>query len=344
MTKIFDWKENINESELDEISSAIKDGKLVIFPTETVYGIGASIYNNDALKNIFITKGRAQDNPLILHVSSKEMIKDVVTDISDIENKLIDAFMPGPFTLILNKKKHISNIVSANLDTVGIRMPDSKIARTIIEKSNTPIAAPSANLSTKPSCTNLNDLLEDFNNKVPYIIDGGASKIGVESTVVKVINGIPTILRPGKITPEDIYEVTNSVNIDKNINEVKTGKVESPGMKYKHYAPSSNCLLVYMDNENDMINEINKHITKNTYVIGYKEHQNLINTNNFYSFGSINNYEEISSNIFSLLRKVDRNKPELIIIEGLKKEGIGIAVMNRLIKAASHNYIEKLDK
>ena len=115
-------------------------------------------------------------------------------------------------------------------------------------------------------------------------------------------------------------------------------------MKYKHYAPSSKCLLVYMDNENDMINEINKHIAKNTYVIGYKEHQNLINTNNFYSFGSINNYEEISSNIFSLLREVDRNKPELIIIEGLKKEGIGIAVMNRLIKAASHNYIEKLDK
>ena len=344
MTKIFDWKEKINESELDEISSAIKEGKLVIFPTETVYGIGASIYNDDALKNIFITKGRAQDNPLIIHVSSKEMIKEIVTEISDIENKLIDAFMPGPFTLILNKKKHISNIVSANLDTVGIRMPDSKIAKAIIEKSNTPIAAPSANLSTKPSCTNLNDLLEDFNNKVPYIIDGGASKIGVESTVVKVINGIPTILRPGKLTPEDIYEVTNSVSIDKNINEVKTGKVESPGMKYKHYAPSSKCLLVYMDNENDMINEINNHIAKNTYVIGYREHQNLINTNNFYSFGSIHNYEEISHNIFSLLREVDRKKPELIIIEGLKKEGIGIAIMNRLIKAASHNYIEKLNK
>lgn len=344
MTKIFDWKEKINESELDEISSAIKEGKLVIFPTETVYGIGASIYNDDALKNIFITKGRAQDNPLIIHVSSKEMIKEIVTDISDIENKLIDAFMPGPFTLILNKKKHISNIVSANLDTVGIRMPDSKIAKAIIEKSNTPIAAPSANLSTKPSCTNLNDLLEDFDNKVPYIIDGGASKIGVESTVVKVINGIPTILRPGKITPEDIYEVTKIVNLDKNVNEVKTGKVESPGMKYKHYAPSSKCLLIYMDNEKEMINEINNHITNNTYVIGYNEHKKLINTGNFYSFGSIHNYEEISHNIFSLLREVDRKKPELIIIEGLKKEGIGIAIMNRLIKAASHNYIEKLDK
>lgn len=344
MTKVFDWKESINELELKEISNAIKNGELVIFPTETVYGIGASIYDDNALKNIFITKGRAQDNPLIIHVSNKEMIEDIVTDISEIENKLIEAFMPGPFTLILNKKNHISNIVSANLDTVGIRMPDSKIAKAIIESSNTPIAAPSANLSTKPSCTNLNDLLEDFDNKVPYIIDGGSSKIGVESTVVKVINGIPTILRPGKITPEDIYKVAKIVNLDKNVHELKTGKVESPGMKYKHYAPSSKCLLIYMDNEKEMINEINNHITNNTYVIGYNEHRKLINTDNFYSFGSIHNYEEISHNIFSLLREVDRKKPELIIIEGLKKEGIGIAIMNRLIKAASHNYIEKLDK
>ena len=310
-SKYADLKEKINLEKIKEAANSIKTGELVLFPTETVYGIGANALDENAVNKIFKAKGRAGDNPLIVHIADRNKIKDIADDITEMEQMLIDAFMPGPFTLILNKKKHISNIVSANLDTVGIRMPDSKIARTIIEKSNTPIAAPSANLSTKPSCTNLNDLLEDFNNKVPYIIDGGASKIGVESTVVKVINGIPTILRPGKITPEDIYEVTNSVNIDKNINEVKTGKVESPGMKYKHYAPSSKCLLVYMDNENDMINEINKHITKNTYVIGYKEHQNLINTNNFYSFGSINNYEEISSNIFSLLRKVDRNKPEI---------------------------------
>lgn len=341
MTKVFNWKENINNKELEEISKAITNGKLVIFPTETVYGIGASIYDDEALKNIFITKGRASDNPLIVHVSDINMIKDITTSISPIEEKLIDAFMPGPFTLILPKKNKISNIVSANLDTIGVRMPDSLIAHKIIEYSNTPIAAPSANLSTKPSCTNLADLLEDFDNKVPYIIDGGDSKIGVESTVVKVINGVPTILRPGMITPEDIIKVTGNVRIDKNINEVKTGVVESPGMKYKHYAPNSKCLLIYSDDEDKLINEVNDQITNNTIVIGFKEHQDKIHTDKYYIHGSINNYEEISHNIFSLLREVDRLKPDLIIIEGIKKEGLGIAIMNRLIKSASHNYIEK---
>lgn len=341
MTKIFNWKNNIDDDELEEIVTAISEGKLVIFPTETVYGIGASIYSDEALKNIFVTKGRASDNPLIVHVSDINMIHDITTSISPIEEKLIAAFMPGPFTLILPKKDNISNLVSANLNTIGVRIPDSLIARRIIESSNTPIAAPSANLSTKPSCTKLSDLLEDFDNKVDYIIDGGESKIGVESTVVKVINNIPTILRPGKISPSDIKNVVGCVNIDKNVNEVKTGIVESPGMKYKHYAPNSKCLLIYSANEKTLIDEVNNHLLCNTIVIGFKEHKDKIKTNMFYIHGSINNYEEISHNIFSLLREVDRLNPDLIIIEGIKKEGLGIAIMNRLIKSASHNYIEK---
>ncbi|MEG1015373.1 MAG: L-threonylcarbamoyladenylate synthase [Bacilli bacterium] len=341
MTKIFNWNNIINPDELNEIVDAIKEGKLIIFPTETVYGIGASIYNENALKNIFITKNRAQDNPLIVHVSSIEMIRTIVENISPVEEKLINTFMPGPFTLILPKKSNISPIITANSEYVGVRMPNNIIIKTIIESSNTPLAAPSANLSTKPSCTTLKDILEDFNNKVEYIIDGGDSLIGIESTVVKVINEIPVILRPGKITPEDIIKVVGKVNISKNLNKLATGNVESPGMKYKHYAPKSKCILIYSKNEYKLIEEINNNIIDNTYVLGFIEHMNKINTTNFYSLGSINNLEEISHNIFSLLREIDRLNPNLIIIEGVKKEGLGIAIMNRLIKSCSHNYIEK---
>ncbi|MEG1143224.1 MAG: L-threonylcarbamoyladenylate synthase [Bacilli bacterium] len=341
MTKIFNWNNIINPDELNEIVDAIKEGKLIIFPTETVYGIGASIYNENALKNIFITKNRAQDNPLIVHVSSIEMIRTIVENISPVEEKLINTFMPGPFTLILPKKSNISPIITANSEYVGVRMPNNIIIKTIIESSNIPLAAPSANLSTKPSCTTLKDILEDFNNKVEYIIDGGDSLIGIESTVVKVINEIPVILRPGKITPEDIIKVVGKVNISKNLNKLATGNVESPGMKYKHYAPKSKCILIYSKNEYKLIEEINNNIIDNTYVLGFIEHKNKINTTNFYSLGSINNLEEISHNIFSLLREIDRLNPNLIIIEGVKKEGLGIAIMNRLIKSCSHNYIEK---
>ncbi len=227
MTKII---KDLNESVLKEIGASIRKGELVIFPTETVYGIGADATNKKAVDSIFIAKGRANDNPLIVHISNFHMMKDLVETPSNMEQLLIDSFMPGPFTLILKKKDKIPSNVSAGLDTVGIRMPDHEIARKIIEYSNTPIAAPSANISSKPSGTKIEDIKEEFDGKVSYIVDGGETKIGIESTVCKVIDGIPTILRPGKITPEDIKEIAGIVKLDEHIYKKADGKVESPGM------------------------------------------------------------------------------------------------------------------
>lgn len=340
MTKIFDFKNEINKNELEIAANSLKNGNLVIFPTETVYGIGANALNSKAVDDIFIAKGRANDNPLIVHISNFSMLDDLVENVSDLEKMLLDAFMPGPFTLVLKKKNIIPNNVSANLDTVGIRMPSNKIAHDLIEKAGIPIAAPSANISSRPSGTNIDDIKDEFNNKVDIIIDGGESKVGLESTVVKVIDNIPTILRPGKITPEDIIEITGVCKLSDNLFKKAEGIVESPGMKYKHYAPNTKCILIYSDKSNNLIKSIEENIINNTLIIGCEENKNLFNCK-YLSYGSKNNLNEISHNIFTLLRKADTYNPDLIIIEGVKKEGLGIAIMNRLIRAASYNYIEK---
>ena len=188
--KILDWKERINVKELEEVNKTLKSGGLVIFPTETVYGLGADATNDEAVKKIFLAKGRASDNPLIVHLGDKEHITKYAEISSQIEQKLIDVFMPGPFTLILKKKDNIPYNVSAGLDTVGIRIPSNDIAHAILAKSKLPIAAPSANISGKPSGTDITDIKEEFNDKVDYIIDGNVTDIGLESTVVKVIDGI----------------------------------------------------------------------------------------------------------------------------------------------------------
>lgn len=341
MTKIIDFKKKINKNDLDDISTALIKGKLVIFPTETVYGIGANALDKDAVDSIFIAKGRANDNPLIVHISNFDMLKELTYEPSEIEKKLIDAFMPGPFTLILKKKDIIPDNVTCGLDTVGIRFPENEIARKIIENTKLPIAAPSANISSKPSGTKISDIKDEFNRKVDIIVDGGETKIGLESTVVKVINNIPTILRPGKITPDDIKDVIGCVKIDEHVYKKAEGVVESPGMKYKHYAPNTPCLLVYSDNEEEFIKLIKENLTDKTSIIGSIEHQKYFENYKYHSYGSYKNYDEISHNIFSLLREVDHDNADLIIIEGVKKEGLGIAIMNRLIRSCAYNYIEK---
>ena len=207
---VFDWKKGIKQSELNIVVDTLKNDGLVILPTETVYGLGANACSNIACKKIFEAKGRAQDNPLIVHVSDMNMIGRVVQDLSEIEEKLVKAFMPGPFTLILKKSKIISDVASCNMDTIGVRMPSNKIINEVISKSGFPIAAPSANISGRPSGTNVDDIIEEFDGRVSIIVDGGDSDIGIESTVVKVIDNIPVILRPGFITEDDIKKVVRS--------------------------------------------------------------------------------------------------------------------------------------
>lgn len=187
-----------NFKEVREAAQTIKNGGIVLFPTETVYGIGADALNNEAARKIFIAKGRAQDNPLILHISDMDMLSSITENITELEYKLMDAFWPGPFTIILNKKEGIANVATCNGDTVGVRMPSNKIAHDLIRTANVPIAAPSANISGRPSGTNLQDIKEELQEKVDYILDGGECEIGLESTVVRVIENEVKILRPRK--------------------------------------------------------------------------------------------------------------------------------------------------
>lgn len=344
MAIIFDMKDKININEIEKASNLIKEGKLVLFPTETVYGIGADGLNEQAVKNIFITKGRAQDNPLILHVSSFEMITRIAKNINEVEKNLIFKFFPGPLTIILERTKIVPDVVTGGLNTVGVRMPSNIIAKTLIEKANTPIAAPSANISGKPSGTNIKDIFDELNNKVDCIIDGGNTDIGLESTVVRVIDNKVKILRPGKITKEQLEKQGFNVEIDNNVfNKIKENDIVlSPGMKYRHYAPNKKCLLIYSDDNKKFIEKVHE-LEKESNILVVCKNNNTKYFENTIAMG--NTLEEISHNIFTILRQVDKTNASLVVIEGVNKEGLGLAIMNRLIRACSHNYIEiKKDK
>lgn len=341
---VIDLRTDKDYTKIKKAAEAIKNGGLVLFPTETVYGIGADGLNSKAVRKIFEAKGRAQDNPLILHVSSMNMVRKIVKNITDIEYMLMEKFWPGPFTIILPKKDIVPYEVTGILSTVALRMPSNEIARHLIEMSQTPIAAPSANISGRPSGTCIEDIYEELHNKMDYIIDGGKCLVGIESTVVKVENGRVKILRPGKITKEEIEDVVPFVDVDSHVIEKvnSNDKVESPGMKYKHYAPKSRCVLVYSKDENKMVERINELLKDyiNALVICCDENELRYNSKNVLKYGSRDDMSEISSNIFSVLRKVDEISPDIVFIEGVEKKGIGLAIMNRLIRASSYEYIE----
>lgn len=319
----------LTKDELSIAKEELDKGGLVIFPTETVYGLGANALDSKAVDKIFEAKNRASNNPLIVHLKNKNEISKYATIKNDIEQKLIDSFMPGPFTLILQKKDIIPNNVTCNLDTVGIRIPIDEVAHNLLDILDYPIAAPSANISSKPSGTNVDDILPEFNDKVSYIIDGGDSTIGLESTVCKVIDGIPTILRPGFITREDIEHVVGVCNVSKYVMEEAHGKVESPGMMYKHYSPETKCILVNKDKITEVVKNYDKSI-----VIGSNE----VDCYKFYNYGE--NLVTIAHNLFRILREADKENGDIIIIEAVDATGLGLAIMNRLIRTCEYNYIK----
>ena len=324
----------------NDIKEEILKDNLIIFPTETVYGIGANALSEKAVNKIFAVKTRAKNNPLIVHLKDKSEIEKYAIISNQIEQKLIDTFMPGPFTIILKKKEIIPSCVTANMDSVGIRIPIHQMAHEFLELVNVPIAAPSANISSRPSGTKVDDIKDEFDSLVPYIIDNGEATIGLESTVVKVIDNIPTILRPGFITYEDIISLVGCCNIAPGVLTKldNNTKVESPGMLYKHYAPKTNCLLVYSSKIDTLKQIINDNLDDKTIIIGSSKLKD-IPCYHFLNYGDT--LVEISHNIFSLLRLADKYEANKIIIEGVKKEGLGLAIMNRLIRTANFNYIEK---
>ena len=264
------------------------------------------------------------------------MIDQIADDLTELEKKLVNDFFPGPLTIILKRKDTVPNSVTAGLDTVGVRMPANKIARDLIELAGTPIAAPSANISGKPSGTNIQDIFHELNDKVDYILDGGDTKIGLESTVIRVIKNKIYILRPGKVTYDDLNKYADVI-IDSHVleNLDKKEKVLSPGMKYRHYAPNTKCILVYSEDKEKLVKEMKKFDNENNLIITNDKNLNLFD--NAISYGET--LDEISHNIFKILRKIDDENKELVIIEGVKSEGLGLAIMNRLIRACSHNYM-----
>ena len=335
VVKIIDFKDNINQKDLHLIKEVIKNNGIIVFPTETVYGIGASIYSLEGIKKIFASKGRPNDNPLIVHISSREMLNDISLDIDDVSALLMDTFWPGPLSIILPKKDTIADIITGGLDTVGVRMPANDIALKIISTCNTPLAAPSANASGRPSGTDISDIYEELKDKVDLIIDGGKTTIGLESTVVRVIRGVVHILRPGGVSKEEISSL--GLKVVSEDNKVTKGSVVSPGVKYKHYAPNAKAILVYSKDKEKMINKINELTQENTVVICTKKNKDRYKTK---TIAMGNDLNEIAKNIFKVLRSADKLTPNLIIIEGVESNYIGRAIMNRLIKAVSYNYLE----
>ena len=331
---------------IEEAGKVIRNGGTVAFPTETVYGLGANALDDEAVKKIFIAKGRPQDNPLIIHVSTKE-ISGLVKDVPEVAQKIIDKFWPGPLTVILEKKDIIPNVTSANLNTIGIRMPNSEIALKLIELAERPIAAPSANISGRPSPTEVERCVEDLNGRVDYIIGGESSDIGVESTIVDCTVNPPLVLRPGGITLEMLKEINPEIELDKALKSKPNDdfKPKAPGMKYKHYAPNAHLKIIKGKNEKtiEIINEIvENYIEKgnDVAILTTNENLNKFNNGKVISLGSENDLKEIAKNLFEALRKCDDLGVQYILCQGFEENGVGFAIMNRLNKAAGYDILE----
>ncbi|MEG1965669.1 MAG: L-threonylcarbamoyladenylate synthase, partial [Oscillospiraceae bacterium] len=245
-TRLYTLDEAKNENTINEIAKILQEGGLAVIPTETVYGLAADGLNSQAVEKIFKAKGRPQDNPLIMHISNFEMIYEIASVVPETAIKLASKFWPGPFTMILPKKDIVPQVTSGGLNSVAIRMPSHPIARKIIEAARTPLAAPSANISGKPSPTSFSHCVEDMIGKVDAIIDGGDCDFGVESTVVSLLGDVPVLLRPGAITPEQIRDVIGKLDIAQAVTDKLENdeKVLSPGMKYKHYSPNAKVFIV----------------------------------------------------------------------------------------------------
>lgn len=334
------------EENIASAGKIIAGGGLVAFPTETVYGLGADALNEAAVANIYKAKGRPSDNPLIVHVAKKEDIAPLVSEIPPKAQMLIDAFFPGPITVIMPKSEKIGKTVSGGLDTVGIRMPQNPIARQLIEAAGTPIAAPSANTSGLPSPTEAKYVLEDMNGKIDAVIDGGSCEFGIESTVITLAGDHPVILRPGAITKEMIEEVIGSVEIASAVLEgMKDGEVAaSPGMKYKHYAPKGD--LVIVEGKKQAVAETINHLTKmdaeaglKTAVIASDENLSLYDADCKINIGSREHEESIAANLYEVLREMDEMGVQKMYSESFAGGGLGAAIMNRLLKAAGHHVI-----
>lgn len=343
------WTADIKNPEEDIIKQAgevIKKGGLVAFPTETVYGLGANGLCGDAVKKIFIAKGRPSDNPLILHIAKPEEIIGLASFVPLKAQILMEKFWPGPLTMVLPKRDCIPWEITAGLETVAIRMPANPIALALIEESGCPIAAPSANRSGYPSPTTAKHVLDDLEGRVEVIIDGGQTGVGLESTVLDMTKETPIILRPGGVTREDLQKVIGQVEVDPGLSDAKSIPL-SPGMKYTHYSPRAEVILLQGDMKKkaekikELITKFNEQKKKVGVLISQETAKNLKNIDTHYMniLGSQDDMEIIARNIYYELRNCDRVGVDIILTETYLEEGIGAALMNRLLKSAGNTIV-----
>lgn len=314
----------------------LKRGQLVAIPTETVYGLAANALDENAVRNIFKAKGRPQDNPLIVHISSIRMLPPLVREIPETAMRLAESFWAGPLTMIFPKSDKIPSVTSGGLDTVAVRMPESEAARAIIKQCGFPLAAPSANLSGKPSPTSAAHVFEDMNGKIPLIVDGGECAVGVESTVVCFRDDVIRVLRPGGITAEMLAEF-GCVEVDKAVTAQpeKGERVLSPGMKYKHYSPKADVYIVNAHGEKFREYCVKRsRYEKNLIALGAGVPEEGV----FLDYGDVP--EKQARRLFSLLRKADDLQAKTVLVEIPEQSGVGLAVYNRLLRAAAFRIVE----
>lgn len=331
MTQVIQVDSERPQQELIEHAAAvIRSGGLVAFPTETVYGLGADAMNESAVQRIFKAKGRPSDNPLIVHVADREMLGLVANDVSEKCERLVEKFWPGPLTLVLPRNPQVALSVSAGLQTIAVRMPKNEIALALIRAAATPIAAPSANLSGRPSPTSAVHVLDDLGGRIDVILDGGDTEIGIESTVLDVTGDPAVILRPGWITREMLSEVIGPVEHLASAEELR----RSPGTRHRHYSPTARMVLIERGSA-ELIERVCKENLKEGSV-GYIGHTPIaIDDLRFHAIRQQDSAEEYANLIYASLRELDKTGPRVIVVEGISEEGEGVAVMDRLRRAAS---------
>lgn len=341
--------EQLTEEDKKKIETAgdiLKQGGLVAFPTETVYGLGADALNPEASKKIYAAKGRPSDNPLIVHISNMKALEKITSEIPEKAKKMAKEFWPGPLTMIFPKSEQVPLETTGGLETVAVRMPNHPIALAVIDAGGGYIAAPSANTSGKPSPTKAEHVALDMDGKIPMILDGGAVGIGIESTIVDFSTEIPMILRPGYITPEMIQKVIGEVKMDPGLSmDDPTAHPKAPGMKYKHYAPKADLILVNGAQEK-VIQKINELVSmaqesgKKTGVIGTDETCGRYQAGIVKSIGTRSEEDTIARHLYGILREFDDLDVDVIYSESFSTPRIGQAIMNRMLKAAGHQVIE----
>ena len=335
---------------LEEAGRLLRAGELVAFPTETVYGLGGNAMREEAAKKIYSAKGRPSDNPLIVHVSDMDQVEQVAADIPKEAHILMKKFWPGPLTIVFRKKDEVPYGTTGGLDTVAVRMPSHKVARELIRRSGVLIAAPSANLSGRPSPTCGEHVYDDLNGRISMIIDGGHVGIGIESTIVDVTGDVPMILRPGFVTEEMLRSAIGEVAVDQAIlGPMADGvKPKAPGMKYKHYAPKAE-LTLFEGNAGDVVERINNLISDNTAkglktgVIACDETADRYIGGEVLSVGTRQDEMTRAGNLYYILRQLDDINVDVIYGESFEEHNLGRAIMNRLLKAAGYKVVHLSD-